>query len=303
MHPNYRFYRKSYPDVDDTVMVKVVKKNDFGYTLILPEYLNMEALVTDSELARRKNYGKKIIRINDELPMIVIFVDEEKGHINVSKRRLPQEEADKFKANYRYMNNLNRLGIDIFMLYEKYCLNKSLSCLSLEDIMNDTIWRLHDRYADGINVTNSWQNIFNDVLINPVELFDNSVLPSEFKEKALTTLETRLVRKNVVSETEITLMITDKQGVYALRDILDYDHKDNNYKLTIVPTSPTYKIIIEGQSPVVISNILDDILETITTKSKKYMTKFEIIEKNKITRDKTVDIKFLSPYDIEKLTL
>jgi len=88
-----RFYEDQYPEVESLVMVSVKQIADMGAYVALLEYGNIEGMILLSELSRRRIRSiNKLIRVGKNEVVMVLRVDKEKGYIDLSKRRVSQEE-------------------------------------------------------------------------------------------------------------------------------------------------------------------------------------------------------------------
>ncbi|KAI1729713.1 s1 RNA binding domain-containing protein [Ditylenchus destructor] len=84
-----RFYSNEFPDIEDTVMVKVHKIGEMGAYVTLSEYNNKEGMILLSELSRRRIRSvNKLVRVGRSECVAVIRVDQDKGYIDLSKRRV-----------------------------------------------------------------------------------------------------------------------------------------------------------------------------------------------------------------------
>ena len=100
---NY-FYNKKFPDIDEIVLVKVVKSDiNVGYYVELLEYNNIPAFINISEVSKRRVKSlRKIICNNKIIPLIVINIDKENGYIDLSKKSLYEGDLEKFYNGYEY---------------------------------------------------------------------------------------------------------------------------------------------------------------------------------------------------------
>ena len=89
----YRFFAKTFPEVDDLVTVEVKKVEDLGAYVTLLEFGEIEGMVPLSELSRRhiRSVGK-LVRVGRVEIVSVIRVDDKAGYIDLSKKRVSSEE-------------------------------------------------------------------------------------------------------------------------------------------------------------------------------------------------------------------
>lgn len=91
-----RMYEQKFPEVDDVVMVQVTSIAEMGAYVELLEYNNIEGMVLLSELSRKRIRSiTRIIKVGRQEPVMVLRVDKEKGYIDLSKRRVSQEDIAK----------------------------------------------------------------------------------------------------------------------------------------------------------------------------------------------------------------
>jgi len=98
---NCRMYEQQYPEVDDYVIVEVKSIEEMGAYVALKEYNDIEGMILLSELSRRRIRSiNKIIRVGRLETVVVLRVDPEKGYIDLSKRRVTEEDALKCEEKY-----------------------------------------------------------------------------------------------------------------------------------------------------------------------------------------------------------
>ncbi|KAJ1561256.1 Eukaryotic translation initiation factor 2 subunit 1, partial [Cladochytrium tenue] len=96
-----RMYEARFPEVDDLVMVNVRQIAEVGAYVHLMEYNNIEGMILLSELSRRRIRSiQKIIRVGKNEVVVVLRVDKEKGYIDLSKRRVSNEDVKKCEEKY-----------------------------------------------------------------------------------------------------------------------------------------------------------------------------------------------------------
>lgn len=96
-----RMYEQKYPEIDDVVMVQVKNVAEMGAYVSLLEYNNIEGMILLSELSRRRIRSiSSLIRVGRQEPVTVVRVDKQKGYIDLSKRRVSEEEAAACEERY-----------------------------------------------------------------------------------------------------------------------------------------------------------------------------------------------------------
>ncbi|XP_030451214.1 eukaryotic translation initiation factor 2 subunit alpha homolog [Syzygium oleosum] len=121
-----RMYEAKYPEVDMAVMIQVKNIADMGAYVSLLEYNNIEGMILFSELSRRRIRSvSSLIKVGRIEPVMVLRVDKEKGYIDLSKRRVSEEDIQACEERYnksKLVHSIMRhvaetLGIDLEELY------------------------------------------------------------------------------------------------------------------------------------------------------------------------------------------
>lgn len=96
-----RMYEAKYPEVDMAVMIQVKNIADMGAYVSLLEYNNIEGMILFSELSRRRIRSvSSLIKVGRIEPVMVLRVDKEKGYIDLSKRRVSEEDIQACEERY-----------------------------------------------------------------------------------------------------------------------------------------------------------------------------------------------------------
>lgn len=121
-----RMYEAKYPEVDQAVMIQVKSMADSGAYVALLEYNNIEGMILFSELSRRRIRSiSSLIKVGRIEPVMVLRVDKEKGYIDLSKRRVSEEDISACEERYnksKLVHSIMRhvaetMGIDLEDLY------------------------------------------------------------------------------------------------------------------------------------------------------------------------------------------
>ncbi|KAJ0100983.1 hypothetical protein Patl1_06671 [Pistacia atlantica] len=133
-----RMYEAKYPEVDMAVMIQVKNIADMGAYVSLLEYNNIEGMILFSELSRRRIRSvSSLIKVGRIEPVMVLRVDKEKGYIDLSKRRVSEEDIQACEERY----NKSKLVHSIMRHVAE-----TLS-IDLEDLYIHIGWPLYRKYG------------------------------------------------------------------------------------------------------------------------------------------------------------
>ena len=110
-----RFYKTQFPETEDLVMVKVTEIEEMGVYVNLLEYNNRQGMILLTELSRRRIRSiNKLIRVGRDEVVVVVRVDRDKGYIDLSKRRVSNEDIAKCEEKFARGKTV-RLHLSIFI--------------------------------------------------------------------------------------------------------------------------------------------------------------------------------------------
>mmetsp|Transcript_31645 Transcript_31645/g.44934 ORF Transcript_31645/g.44934 Transcript_31645/m.44934 type:complete len:341 (-) Transcript_31645:71-1093(-) len=201
-----RFYENKFPDVESVVMVNVRNIADMGAYVSLMEYNNIEGMILLSELSRRRIRSiHKLIRVNRNEVVMVLRVDEEKGYIDLSKRRVSPEDVaaceDRFNKAKAVHGVLRHLAEK-----RKYY---------LEDLYVNIAWPLYKKYGHAYDAFKLAINTEED--IDPFEEID---VPQDIKDDLKSYILRRLAPQPIKIRSDIEVSCFTYEGIDAIRDAL-----------------------------------------------------------------------------------
>lgn len=120
------------------VMIQVKNIADMGAYVSLLEYNNIEGMILFSELSRRRIRSvSSLIKVGRIEPVMVLRVDKEKGYIDLSKRRVSEEDIQACEERF----NKSKL-VHSIMRHVAETLD-----LDLEDLYIHIGWPLYRKYG------------------------------------------------------------------------------------------------------------------------------------------------------------
>ncbi|KAL3524007.1 hypothetical protein ACH5RR_016841 [Cinchona calisaya] len=133
-----RMYEAKYPEVDQAVMIQVKSMADSGAYVSLLEYNNIEGMILFSELSRRRIRSiSSLIKVGRIEPVMVLRVDKEKGYIDLSKRRVSEEDIQASEERF----NKSKLVHSIMRHVAE------TMSIDLEDLYIHVGWPLYRKYG------------------------------------------------------------------------------------------------------------------------------------------------------------
>lgn len=106
----HRFYPNEFPRVEEVVAVRVKTMGEMGAYVSLLEYGDKEGMIQLSEVSRRRVRSvKNLLKVGDVDYAVVLRVDEEKGYIDLSKKRATPEIIAVAETRYNKSKSVNSL--------------------------------------------------------------------------------------------------------------------------------------------------------------------------------------------------
>eukprot|EP00658_Telonema_sp_P-2_P005918 TRINITY_DN12232_c0_g1_i2.p1 TRINITY_DN12232_c0_g1~~TRINITY_DN12232_c0_g1_i2.p1 ORF type:complete len:347 (+),score=99.56 TRINITY_DN12232_c0_g1_i2:65-1105(+) len=158
---NCRMYEQKFPEVEDVVIVQVRSIADMGAYVHLLEYNNIEGMILLSELSRRRIRSiNKLIKVGRCEQCIVLRVDKEKGYIDLSKRRVSQEDMEAHEEKYSKAKTVHSIM--------RHCAERVET--PLEELYEGIAWPLTNKYPSVhdafVRSISDWDEVFGETEMN-----------------------------------------------------------------------------------------------------------------------------------------
>lgn len=214
-HQHGRFYESQFPEVETTVVVQVLRVDEkSGAYVSLLEYDGKEGMINLGELSKKRIRSMaKILRVGSIEVCMVMSVDEEKGYVNLSKKRVEPEDVPpkqelfaKAKAVHSVMQHV-----------------AATHGLEVEDLCQKVSWPLHEKYPSAydafkkhtMQVINIWDEL--DFSQPGVDLSDKA---EAIKEDIETHMKRRLVTSTLRLQAKCEVACTEYAGIDAIKNAL-----------------------------------------------------------------------------------
>jgi len=141
----HRFYENEFPQIEELVLARITRIESMGAYAELLEYGNREGMLLLSELSKRRFRSvNKLIKVGRVEYVMVIRVDQDKGYIDLSKKRVESSEIP--LAEERYSKS-KKVHLTVRTAAEAH------PELGVEGIYREIVWPLyktHPHALDGL---------------------------------------------------------------------------------------------------------------------------------------------------------
>ena len=272
----WRFYENEFPVEGEVVMGKILRvENQTGAYVSLLEYNCIEALIMASEYSRKRTKSvQRLIKVGKREPLLVTNVDQEKGFVDLSRKRVNPEDIKKWERRY----NLH-LKIHNIM--------KQTAAELEEDLINlykRVAWPLGKMSTTEDNIAGSQtQKIYEAFMISlqdPVQAFSKIDIDDKTKELLIANISKRM--KEVSLKICWTFEVTCYQfeGIDAIKSslkdsLIAMEDKKNDMDLSIrLIKSPLYECSTHtskiDQGVTLLKELLKHVEKNITDRKGKF---------------------------------
>jgi translation initiation factor 2 subunit 1 len=205
-----RFYANEFPDVEDTVVVKVHKIAEMGAYVTLQEYNNKEGMILLSELSRRRIRSvNKLIRVGRSECVVVIRVDKDKGYIDLSKRRVYSKDLIQCEERFARAKAVNSILRHVAeqLGYEN---NEQL-----EELYDKTAWYFDRKLRKKAAAYDIFKKALTDSTV-----FDECEIGQEVKDKLIEDIQKKLTPQALKIRADIEVSCFSYDGIEAVKTAL-----------------------------------------------------------------------------------
>ncbi|TKR93419.1 hypothetical protein L596_007880 [Steinernema carpocapsae] len=273
-----RFYHNKFPEVEDTVMVNVKQIAEMGAYVNLLEYNNKEGMILLSELSRRRIRSvNKLIRVGRNECVVVIRVDNDKGYIDLSKRRVYTKDLLQCEDRFAKAKSINSILRHVAeqLGYE--------NDEQLEDLYERTAWYFDKK----LKKKAAAYDIFKKAIIDPTVLDECDITP-EVKEKLLEDIRKRLTPQAVKIRGEIEVSCFAYEGIEAVKSALIAGQKCSTEEMPIeikLIAAPLFVVTTQTMERTEGLDAVNNALQCIKEKIESFGGTFKIVMAPKVVTD------------------
>ncbi|MFX1237387.1 MAG: S1 RNA-binding domain-containing protein [Promethearchaeota archaeon] len=266
--------RTEFPKEGEFIMGRVVEvQNQYVYVDLidykgLPSEEYARGMIHISEISSRwiKNI-RNFVRINQILVLRVLKVDQYKGHIDLSLRRVNSAQKDNRKKEQKFAMKFETLlqflsqeiGISLDEAYEK---------------IGFPILDMYDNYQDAIE----------DLKENGKQVLSKlKDIPEDVKEKYLNIINENVEISTINIIGKLQLSFIAENGIELIKEsltnalkVVKQPKETRNIKISYIG-SPFYRIEVVSKDYIDAEGILSDALEVIQGKTEEYGGSFDFI--------------------------
>jgi len=199
-----RMYESVYPQAEDLVIVQVKSIAEMGAYVSLLEYNNIEGMILLSELSRRRIRSiNKLIRVGRTEIVVVLRVDEEKGYIDLSKRRVSAEDIAKCEEKYQKSKAVHSILRHV-----------SETCkVRLEELYKQFGWDLYKRFQHAYDA-------FKIAVTNPDQVLGQYDLRDDVRAQLTESIARKMTPQSIKLRADIEVTCFSYEGIDAIKDAL-----------------------------------------------------------------------------------
>jgi translation initiation factor 2 subunit 1 len=231
-----------------------------------------------SELSRRRIRSiNKLIRVGRNEVVVVIRVDKEKGYIDLSKRRVSDEEISKCTEKFargKTVNSILRHTAEIL----KFSTDEQF-----EELYEKTAWKFDDKYKKAGYA----YDIFKQCVSDPTPL-NECDLPTEWRDILLSNIKRRLTPQAVKCRADIEVSCYSYEGIdaikRALKEGLSLSTEDKPVKINLI-APPVYVVTSSSLDRDDGVKVLQDVIDKIQANIEQNKGRFKVKMAPKVVTD------------------
>lgn len=287
-----RMYEAKYPEVDQAVMIQVKSMADSGAYVSLLEYNNIEGMILFSELSRRRIRSiSSLIKVGRTEPVMVLRVDKEKGYIDLSKRRVSEEDIQACEERY----NKSKL-VHSIMRHVAETMG-----IDLEDLYIHVGWPLYRKYGHAFEafklIVNDPDSILNPLTREVKEVGPDGeevtkvvpALTEEVKDALVKNIRRRMTPQPLKIRADIEMKCFQFDGVIhikeAMRKAEAAGNKDCPVKIKLV-APPIYVLNTQTLDKEQGITVLSKAIEACTAEIERHKGKLTVKEAPRVVSER-----------------
>lgn len=253
--------RRGFPEEGGIVIVTVSRITPYSALCKLEEYLGKEGMIHVSEVSGKWVRDiRKFVKLNKQYVAKVLRVDEKKGHINLSLKRLSKRAKERKIQEFKEEQKAEKM-LESIAKKKKISLNEAYETIGYE---------LQEKFGDMFSA-------FDQAFKSPNLLIRRGI-GEEWAKAIHTIAKEHIQKKKVKIRAELTLKLYSGNGIEEIKRFLS--NLTNKYKVNVKYISaPRYSVEIENENPKLAEKRLKVELTDAVSSIKDGEASFKIVSK------------------------
>jgi len=278
-----RFYEEEFPECETTVVVTVNKMDEkIGAYVSLLEYDGKEGMINLGELSKKRIRSMtKVLRIGSTEVCMVMSVDEEKGYVNLSKKRVEPEDAPPRQEAYARAKAVHGVMQHIASSHD----------IPVEELCSKVSWPLYKKFPSAYEAfklhTTEEINVWDSVDFSQPGM-DLSHLADKLKEEIETHMKRRLITAVLRLQAKCDVSCSEYEGIDAVKAALKEGFKASQPECEVsikLVAHPTFILTCMTREKVIGVEVLTKAMEFIKTAIEAAGGEFKVISTPDIKKD------------------
>ena len=253
--------RRGFPTIGEKVIVTTIRITPYSALCKLEEYPGKEGMIHVSESSGKWVRDiRKFIKPNKTYVAKVLRIDEEKGHISLSLKRVSKKEHERKIQEYKKEQKAEKM-LELLAKKKKMTLDQAYEKIGYE---------LQEKFGEMFKA-------FETALKSP-EVLERRGIKKEYVDLIHDIAKEKIVQKKIKIKAILNIRFFTGDGIDKIKQFLQNLNK--KYKMQIKYISaPKYEISIETDNPKVMQRQLENQLNSEIKNIKNGEANYEIKER------------------------
>ncbi|MCD6226819.1 MAG: S1 RNA-binding domain-containing protein [Candidatus Aenigmarchaeota archaeon] len=253
--------RRGFPTIGEKVIVTTIRITPYSALCKLEEYPGKEGMIHVSESSGKWVRDiRKFIKPNKTYVAKVLRIDEEKGHISLSLKRVSKKEHERKIQEYKKEQKAEKM-LELLAKKKKMTLDQAYEKIGYE---------LQEKFGEMFKA-------FETALKSP-EVLERRGIKKEYVDLIHDIAKEKIVQKKIKIKAILNIRFFTGDGIDKIKQFLQNLNK--KYKMEIKYISaPKYEISIETDNPKVMQRQLENQLNSEIKNIKNGEANYEIKER------------------------
>ncbi|MDT7861248.1 MAG: translation initiation factor IF-2 subunit alpha [Saccharolobus sp.] len=264
------YNRNRLPSEGEILIATVRQVFDYGSYVTLDEYGGLQAFLPWSEVSSKwvKNI-KDVLKENRKVVVKVIRVDRRKGTVDVSLKKVTDDERRKKNLQWKRLQRLDKI---LEIVSQKLKINE-------KEAWEQVAWRLEEKYADPFIAIEKAVKEGEKILLE-------AGVPEIWVKPLLEEASKHVEEKKVKVSELITIRTSDPLGVEKIKEVISKaienieENSDNILDIRIYTIgAPRYRVDIIGTDAKEVSGVLNNIISNLIKIGKEEKVEINVVKK------------------------